>query len=230
MAFQGSMVVIDLEEVQLPAYVTKPTKTSNKTSGIILVHDWMGLGNFTKTVADRYSALGYVTIAPDLYLGSLPNNPDEARKLSSSVTAQLSKKVLDGTIVYLRALDVAKIGITGFCFGGTQAFNHICGSKDLSASVIYYATHLPGQEQLQNISAPLLIIYGDQDQHVSPEEAKQLESTLKVMGKDARVLLYPGCPHAFFNEENKQNYHAEAAKDSWEKTTEFFKGRLLSDW
>jgi len=230
MPFQGSMVVIDLQEVKLPAYVTKPAKASNKTPGIILVHDWMGLGNFTKTVADRYAAQGYVTIAPDLYLGSLPNNPDEARKLSSAVTAPVSKKVLDGTVVYLKALDTTKVGITGFCFGGTQTFDHICDSKELSAGVIYYATRLPGQTQLQNISAPLLIIYGDQDQHVSPEEAKQLESTLKVMGKDAKLLLYPGCPHAFFNEENKENYRAEAAKDAWEKTMEFFKGRLLSDW
>jgi len=230
MPFQGSMVVIDLQEVKLPAYVKKPAKASNKTPGIILVHDWMGLGNFTKTVADRYAAQGYVTIAPDLYLGSLPNNPDEARKLSSAVTAPVSKKVLDGTVVYLKALDTTKVGITGFCFGGTQTFDHICDSKELSAGVIYYATRLPGQTQLQNISAPLLIIYGDQDQHVSPEEAKQLESTLKVMGKDAKLLLYPGCPHAFFNEENKENYRAEAAKDAWEKTMEFFKGRLLSDW
>ena len=177
------MVVIDLQEVKLPAYVTKPAKASNKTPGIILVHDWMGLGNFTKTVADRYAAQGYVTIAPDLYLGSLPNNPDEARKLSSAVTAPVSKKVLDGTVVYLKALDTTKVGITGFCFGGTQTFDHICDSKELSAGVIYYATRLPGQAQLQNIAAPLLIIYGDQDQHVSPEEAKQLESTLKVWVK-----------------------------------------------
>jgi carboxymethylenebutenolidase len=171
-----------------------------------------------------------VTVAPDLYLGALPSNPEEARKLSSAVTTQSSKKLLDSVVIYLRALDISKIGITGFCFGGTHAFNFACESKDLSAAVIYYATRLPGEEMLQKISLPVLMIYGDQDQNVGPDDARKLENELKAMGKDAELLLYPGCPHAFFNEENKQNYRPEAAKDSWEKTVRFFNSRMLQDW
>jgi carboxymethylenebutenolidase len=224
------MVIIDLQEVKLPAYVTKPEKVSNKSPGVILVHDWMGLGNFTKIMADRYASLGFLTIAPDLYLGTLPSNQEEARKLSSAVSTQLSKKLLDGTLVYLRALDISKVGITGFCFGGTHAFHQVCESEDLSAGVIYYATRLPSDEQLKKISSPLLIIYGDQDGNVSMTMVRQLEDSLKVLGKDTKVLVYPGCPHAFFNEESKESYRPEAAKDAWEKTTQFFTSRLLSDW
>ena len=223
------MVIIDLQDVKLPAYVTKPDKASNKSPGVILVHDWMGLGNFTKILADRYASLGFLTIAPDLYLGTLPSNTDEARKLSSAVSTQLSKKLLDGTLVYLKALDISKVGITGFCFGGTHAFNQVCESGDLSAGAIYYATRLPSDEQLKKISAPLLIIYGDQDGNVSVNKIRQLEDSLKVLGKDAKVLVYSGCPHAFFNEESKENYRPEAAKDAWEKTTQFLTSRL-SDW
>ncbi len=230
MPLKGAMVIIDLQEVKLPAYVSKPEKTSNKAPGIILIHDWMGVGNFTKIVADRYAGLGYVTIAPDLYLGTLPKNSDEARKLSSAVSTQLSKKLLDGTLVYLRALDISKVGITGFCFGGTHAFNQVCESADLSAGIIYYAVRLPTKEQLQKITAPLLIIYGDQDGNVNVGTARQLENSLKVLGKDAQLLIYPGCPHAFFNEESRENYRPEAAKDAWEKTTQFFSNHLLADW
>ena len=217
--------------MKLPAYISKPSASGGKKSpGIVLIHDWMGLGNFTKIVADRYASLGYTTIAPDLYLGSLPKNPDEAKKLSSGVNRQLSKRLLDGTTVYLRALDIAKIGITGYCFGGTQAFDQVCDSADISAAIIYYATKIPEEDLLSKISAPLLIIYGDQDQHVSSREATQLEQALRTMGKEVKLLLYPGAPHAFFNEENKQNYRAEAAKDAWEKTVEFFNVRLMVDW
>jgi carboxymethylenebutenolidase len=230
MPVKGSMVIIDLQEVKLPAYVSKPEKPSSKSPGVILIHDWMGLGNFTKVVADRYAAQGFVTIAPDLYLGALPHNTEEAQKLSSAVSTQLSKKLLDGTLVYLRALDISKVGITGFCFGGTHAFYETCESRDISAGVIYYATRLPTQDQLQKISAPILIVYGDQDGNISMQEVRQLENTLKVLGKDTKFLIYPGCPHAFFNEESKENYRPDAAKDSWEKTMQFFTSRLISDW
>lgn len=232
MPLQGNMVLIDSADVKVPAYVSKPrtVASAGKLSGVIVIHDWRGLGDFTKVVTDRYSSLGYIAIAPDLYLGSAATSPDEARKLSSKVTAQVSKKLLESTIIYLKALDVGKIGITGFCFGGTHAFNQVCESRDISAGVIYYATKLPEEDQLRNISSPLLIIYGDQDQIVSVNQARQLEQALKVLGKDATLLVYPGCAHAFFNEENKENYRPEAAKDAWEKTVQFFNARLLSDW
>jgi carboxymethylenebutenolidase len=230
MTVQGSMVAIDSQDVKLPAYVTKPAEAKGPSAGVIIIHDWWGLGNYVKKVADRLGSAGYVGIAPDLYLGKLAANPDEARKLSSEVAPTVAKKFLDVTITYLSALDVAKVGIMGFCFGGTVAFNYLCDSKDLRAGVMFYATHPPSEEQLRNITAPLLIIYGDQDHSVEPEQAKQLELTLKSMGKDATLLMYAGAPHAFFNDENKQNYRPEAAKDAWEKTVEFLNPRLLQDW
>jgi carboxymethylenebutenolidase len=230
MPLQGNMIVIDSQEAKLPAYVSKPSNTNGKPPGIVIIHDWRGLGNFIKTVADRFASLGYVTIAPDLYLGAFANNPEEARKLSSGLGPESSKKFLDSVTVYLRALDIAKIGITGFCFGGSLAFSQVCESRDISAGVIYYATKIPSEEQLNKVTAPLLIIYGDKDQAVEPEEARQLEQKLKTLGKDAKLLMYPGAPHAFFNEENKESYRADAAKDSWQKTIEFFNGRLLQDW
>jgi len=224
------MVAIESQGLKLPAYVSKPQVQKSSMAGIIIVHDWWGLGNYVKSVADRLASIGYIGIAPDLYIGKYASNPDEARSLSSSLTPQVAKNLLDVTDTYLRALDVAKIGITGFCFGGTLAFSYVCESKEIKAGAIFYATNLPSEDQLRNITAPLLIIYGDQDHTVKPDKASQLETRLKTLGKDAKLLMYPGAPHAFFNDENKQNYRPEAAKDAWEKTTEFFNSRLLQDW
>jgi len=227
MSLQGNMIMIDSPDGKFPAYVNKSSDVSNKTPGVIIIHEWWGLVPHVKGVADRYASQGYVAIAPDLYAGVTPSNPDDARKLSMSVATQNSKKMIDSTAIYLKALDLSRVGITGFCFGGTHAFNYVCESKDVSAGVIYYATRLPDDEQLAKISVPLLIIYGDQDQAVKPDQARKLEQTLKILGKDAQLLLYKGAPHAFANEDNRQAYRPEAAKDAWEKTLQFFNAQLL---
>jgi carboxymethylenebutenolidase len=226
---QGSMIMIDSQDGKVPAYVNKPTEVSNKTPGVIIIHEWWGLDPHTKGVADKYASQGYVAIAPDLYVGASTRNPDEARKLSASVTTQNSKKMIDSTVVYLKALDLSRVGISGYCFGGTHAFNYVCESKEVSAGVIYYASRLPSDEQLAKISVPLLLIYGNQDHSVNPAQARQLELTLKTLGKNVQLLLYEGAPHAFANENNKQAYRPEATKDSWDKTVLFFNTHLLLD-
>jgi carboxymethylenebutenolidase len=224
---QGSMIMIDSQDGKFPAYVNKPADATNKTPGVIIIHEWWGLVPHVKGVADKYAEQGFAAIAPDLYAGASTSNPEEARKLSASVTIQNSKKMIDSTAVYLKALDLSRIGITGYCFGGTHAFNYVCESNEVSAGAIYYAGHLPSDEELAKISAPLLLVYGDQDHSVKPEQARQMELTLKTLGKDAKLLLYEGAPHAFANETNKQAYRPEAAKDSWEKTILFFNTHLL---
>jgi carboxymethylenebutenolidase len=230
MPISGGMVLIDSQGVKLPAYVSKPDELKSGTPGIMVLHDRWGLGNYLRAVADKLATAGYVAIAPDLYLGKYATGPDEARKLSSGVSPEVAKKLLDSTDTYLRALDIAKIGIAGFSFGGALALNYVCESKEILAGAIYYATDLPEDAFLERISAPLLIIYGEQDQAVDPDEARGFEKRLKTLGKDARLLLYPSTSHAFFNDEDKQNYRPDEAKDSWTKTLEFFNGRLIQEW
>ena len=224
------MAVIDSQEAKLPVYVSKPTETKSGMPGVIIIHDWWGLGNYVRETADQFASSGYVAIAPDLYSGKYAKDPDEARELSSAIDPAVAKKLLDITDVYLRALDVSRVGITGFCFGGTLAFQYLCDSREIKAAVIFYASNLPSDDRLKEITAPLLIIYGDKDRSVPLERVQQLEQTLKTLGKDARLLIYPDAPHAFFNNDSKQNYRSDAAKDAWEKTVEFFNERLLQDW
>lgn len=182
-----------------------------------------------KDVTDRYASEGYVALAPDLFNGAIANSREEASKLSSSVNTQTSNRILEEALHYLRNKPYVRpdrIGITGFCFGGTHSLHFTCVSNKIAAGAIYYATRLPSEDLLAKITAPLLIIYGDQDPSVKPEQARQLESTLKNLGKPAQLLMYPNCPHAFFNDQNPQTYRPEAAKDAWNKTLTFFENHL----
>ncbi|MDG6908238.1 MAG: dienelactone hydrolase family protein [Nitrososphaerota archaeon] len=226
---KGKMIQIG-GEGGLSAYLSRPEQTSEKRAGVIIIHEWVGLVPHIKDVADRYASQGYVALAPDIYRGKVANDPDTAMKLSSSVSTQASAEMIGQALDYLKRSDFTiqnKIGITGFCFGGTHAFNFACvAGNGIAAAVPYYATRLPSDELLSRISIPLLLIYGDEDRAVSKDQARKLESTLKTLGKNAELLLYPGCPHAFFNDQNPQNYRPAAARDAWQKTLAFFRTHL----
>lgn len=213
----------------IPAYVCRPSAPTSDPA-IIVIHEWWGLVPHIKDIANRFASHGYYTIAPDLYGGAVTSTPEEAGKLSASVRPEASKSMLDSVVHYLstqKTVDTRKVGIIGFCFGGTHAFNYVCESQRISAGVFFYATRPVTEEsKLARVQAPLLIIYGDQDQRVSTDTARQIETTLKKLGKNAELKIYPECGHAFFNDQNPRAYKPEVAKDAWEKTLSFFQKYL----
>ncbi|MCL5067539.1 MAG: dienelactone hydrolase family protein [Thaumarchaeota archaeon] len=225
----GSIVSFG-KDGRLSGYLSLPTSASKSSPAVIIIHEWWGLAPHIKDVADRYAAEGYVALAPDLYGGEVATTPDLAMKLSSSVTTQASAEIIGESLDYLKNSNLAapdKVGITGFCFGGTHSFNFACvAGKRIAAAAPYYATRLPSEDLLTKIAAPLLIIYGEEDRSIRPDQARKLEANLKQLGKNVQLLLYPGCPHAFFNDQSPQSYRPEAAKDAWQKTLAFFKANL----
>ena len=227
---KGTTITIEdsKKDGTLTGYLSRPS-SSEKRPGMIIIHEWWGLVPDIKNVADRYASQGYVALAPDLYGGRIANDTENARKLSSSVSTDASSMMIDKFVEYLRkdqTVSHDKIGITGFCFGGTHSFHFVCVSRKIAAGAIYYASRLPTENLLERITSPLLLIYGDQDHSINPEQARGLESTLKRMGKQSELLIYPDCPHAFFNEHNMQNHRPDAARDAWNKTLAFFETHL----
>ncbi|HVB12385.1 MAG TPA: dienelactone hydrolase family protein [Nitrososphaerales archaeon] len=204
-------------------YLSRPT-VPDKRPVIIVVHEWWGLNDNIRSIADRYASLGYVALAPDLFGGVIPNDRVEAAKQAENVSPDISAKILKSVLDYATMRDFtnpSKIGMHGFCFGGTHAFNFICGSKKIAAATIFYASVLPKPEKLSNITAPLLIVYGDKDNAVKVDRVRELENTLKKLKKNVQFEIYAGAGHAFCNESNS-NYNKEAATDAWEKTIKFF--------
>src|SRR3989442_11371028 len=78
----------------------------------------------------------------------------------------------------------------------------------------------------KNLRAPILLIYGEADRGVPPEQGRQLEQQLKKMGKNVQVVVYRGAEHAFFNDTRKEVYKSEAASDAWKRTIEFFRAHV----
>ena len=103
-------------------YLSRPT-IPDKRPVIIIVHEWWGLNDNIRSIADRYANLGYVALAPDLFGGVLPKDRVEAAKMAENVSPDVSAKILKSVLDYVTIREFAnpfKIGMHGFCFGGTM--------------------------------------------------------------------------------------------------------------
>ena len=118
-----------------------------------------------------------------------------------------------------------KIGSVGFCFGGGMSINLACHAITASC-VIFYGENPSPIERVSKINCPVLGIYGGEDMRIN----SQLPELVKAMAefkKDFEMRIYPGAPHAFFNDTNIHTYRQEAAKEAWDRTLRFY-GRTLN--
>jgi carboxymethylenebutenolidase len=202
---------------------------AGKGPGVVVIQEWWGLVDHIKDICDRFAAAGYVALAPDLYHGQTTTSPDEAGKLMMALRIDEAEKELRGAVQYLLAhssVEPKKIGTIGFCMGGALSLYAACENPHVDACVVFYGGHPNVKPNLEKLRAPVLGIYAERDQFVTPESVRQLEAQLKQLGKTAEIHIYPGVDHAFFNDTRPEVYNREAAEDAWRRTLEFFSTHL----
>jgi carboxymethylenebutenolidase len=218
-------------KVGMKAFVAAP-QTKGKRPTIIIVQEWWGLTDHMKDIARRYSAEGYVAIAPDLYsrLGhALTTDAGEAGKLMNSLKQEDGLTDLNATVGYLKSVpevDATKIGITGFCMGGSYALMLPCINSEIKAAVPFYGQVPNPDTPIQTLACPILYIYGEDDGWITKADVQRLAAALKKYNKPGEIKTYPGAPHAFFRDTDPSVYRPEAAKDAWARTKAFFKQHL----
>jgi len=217
--------------VTVRAFVAAP-RTTEKRPAIIVIQEWWGLTEHIKDIARRYAAEGYVAIAPDLYsrLGyALTPDPGEAGKLMNSLQQEDGLRDLNATVAYLKSVpeaDGARIGVTGFCMGGSYALMLPCVNPEIKAAVPFYGQVPNPDAPLQKLSAPVLYFYGEDDGWITKADVQRLAAALKKYQKVGEIKTYPGAPHAFFRDTDRSVYRPEAARDAWARTKAFFKQHL----
>lgn len=220
-------------------YLVYPV-SSNDTVGkklpaVVMIHEWWGLNENIKNMANLLAKQGFVVLAADLYKGEVANNPERAMELVQTVRNNQNNSInnLQSAVKYLSLLpnvDSSKIASLGWCFGGGQSLQLALNSQDhpLAATILYYGTPLVTDKALlSKIKWPVLGIFGDKDQSIPIEEIKQFGNSLNQSGITNNIHIYKGVGHAFANPSG-DNYAPKETEDAWQKTLSFLKKYVVN--
>lgn len=222
----GELIEFKSGEKSTHAYLAKASK--QQAPAVIVLQEWWGLVDHIKEICDRFATAGYHALAPDLYHGETGSSPDEAGRLMMQLNIDQTAKDLISAIEVLKKrsdIQVSSVGVIGFCMGGQLAMYTASLSPDVKAVANFYGIHPNVQPDLNKIEAAVLGIFGEKDQMVTPEVARQLESNLKTAGKTTQFKIFPA-DHAFFNNTRPEVYNQAAAQEAWDMTLRHFKTYL----
>lgn len=201
-----------------------PSDMVDPLPAIIVIHEWWGLNDNIRAMADRLAGEGYIVLAVDLFGGATATTPEQARQQMLSVVENPDPAVenIRQAFEFVNTTAGApRIGSLGWCFGGGWSLNTAMLFPDeLDAAVIYYGQVTDDEDRLRSIGAPLLGLFGAQDKGITVESVRLFEAALERLRKNYEIHIYPGADHAFANPTGNA-YNPEVADDAWRRTIEF---------
>ncbi|MCC6758407.1 MAG: dienelactone hydrolase family protein [Candidatus Omnitrophica bacterium] len=219
----------------LEGYVAYDDAVAGKRPGVLVVHDWMGFGPFANQKAEELAKLGYTALAVDIYgKGVRPKNTDEAgaqATIYKSDRALLRKRIIAGyeALKSEATVDVNKIAVMGFCFGGTTSLELARSGAPIVGVVSFHGgLNTPTPMDAKNIKAKVLALHGADDPYVPAAEVDAFEKEMNDGKVDWQLVKYSGAVHAFTNpaagNDNSKGaaYNANADKRSWTAMKSFF--------
>jgi carboxymethylenebutenolidase len=169
---------------------------------VILIHEWNGLVDRVRQVADDMAAEGYVALAADLYRGRTGTSPGENRALMQEVQDDPAATIanLDAAARFLRSRpDVTgRLATMGWCFGGGVALSYAIGGERHDGTAIFYGRLVDDPEKLARIHHPIYGTFGALDGGIPPEEVERFVSALRKAGIENDVHIYDDVGHGFW--------------------------------
>jgi dienelactone hydrolase len=214
-----------------------------KRPGVLVVHEWWGLNDYTKMRARKLAELGYVAMAVDLFGdGKDAANPSEAMELTKPLYQNLpfAKQLMDAALKQLKSVsetDTNRIAAIGYCFGGAMVLNYAKMGANLKGVVSFHGGLAGVVPDKKLLKAKVLVCQGGSDKFVSLQDLDHFKHQMDSVNASYQVIVYPNATHAFTNpqatEIGKQfnmpiEYNAEADKNSWNDMEAFFKTIFLN--
>lgn len=218
--------------------------------GVVVIHDVWGLADHTRDLARRLAGDGFAALAVDLYRRTpQPKITDPGAWIRALSDPQVIADVQD-VVDFLAAHDAVagrRIGVVGFCMGGTYTIHAAASCRGVSAAVPFYGmvsyqhgllAAPPGEsldparkprsplEAACAIRCPLLGCYGADDTLIPIADVQQLDEQLDASRQPHEVILYAGAGHAFVNDTRAELYRPDAARDAWSRMLAFLRRHL----
>lgn len=189
---------------------------------LVIVHEWNGLVDRVRQVADDFAAEGYVTLAVDLFSGQVGTNPQENMALVQAARGDMPKVIsnLDGAVAYLKARpDVTgRVGAMGWCFGGGIALSFGLDGAQHEATAIFYGALVDDPEVLRRMSHEVYGTFARLDGGPSPEQVEAFEAAARAAGIANDLHIYDEVDHGFWlRVDEDPAVRSAPALDAWNR-------------
>ena len=233
-------VMIDVNGFKMPAYRAAPAGKTGLPV-VIVLSEIFGVHEYVADTCRRFAKAGYMAVAPELFIrqGDAQSYGEMAKLMAEVISKVPDEQVmgdLDATVKWATANggDAAKIGITGFCWGGRQVWLYTAHSKSIKAGVAWYGRLVGNQTALTpknpidiaaKLNGPVLGLYGGADTGIPQDSIDKMKAALAAgdaAAKASQFVVYPDAPHAF-HADYRPSYRKEAADDGWKRALAWFK-------
>ncbi|CAO4149500.1 hypothetical protein LPLAFNJD_LOCUS2961 [Methylorubrum aminovorans] len=231
-------VKIPTQDGEIPAYRAMPAE-GGPFPTVLVIQEIFGVHEHIKDVCRRLAKLGYFALAPELYarqgdVSRLTNIQQIVSEVVSKVPDAQVMRDLDAAVAYAKGTgkaDTARLGITGFCWGGRITWLYAAHNPGVKAGVAWYGRLVGDASDLMpkhpvdvaaDLKAPVLGLYGGADQGIPVATIDRMKEACRAAGKTCDFVVYPDAPHAF-HADYRPSYRAEPAQDGWRRLQDWFR-------
>jgi carboxymethylenebutenolidase len=229
-------VEIPAADRKIPGYLARPAAKGRRPA-ILVNSEVFGVHEWIKDVCRRLAHAGYVALAPDFFVRhgdpSKTTDMDEVIRIVAQAGDQQVTADTAAALKFLKAqpfVDPARLGVTGFCWGGGRTWLAAERFGDFKAAVAWYGPLKPSPrfgksaaplQLVKDLKAPVLGLYGGKDQGISAADIEEMRAAAKAAGKPVEIVVYPQAQHGFLAD-YRPSYNAAASRDGWKRMLAFF--------
>ena len=228
-------VVLSGSDVPVSTWVVYPER-SGSAPVVLVIHEIYGLTDWIRGVADQFAAEGFIAVAPDLLSGMGPDGGGTAslgerdNVIATIRTLEPDERTrrLNAVRTYALAIPAGngRLGSVGFCWGGGASFAYAINQPELNAAVVYYGTSPAEDADYGQINAPVLGLYGGNDERVNSTIPRAAEA-MTGGSKSYEPIVLDGAGHGFLRAQHGQDgANMRATEQAWPRTLEFFRVHL----
>jgi carboxymethylenebutenolidase len=227
--------------VNVPVYEARPAAGKDHPIIVVISEIW-GVHEYIKDTTRRFAKAGYYAIAPELFVreggvGHMTNVQEILKIVLSQKREQTLGDIAAAVDWAQRRPNVKadRVGVTGFCWGGSTTIQVAATNPDMKAAVAWYGPParpyqgasgpVTGFDLAKDIKIPFLGLFGETDKNPPPEDARKFEELVRAHNPNVEIVVYPGAGHAF-HADYRPSYNKAAADDGWNRCLAWFNKHL----